>query len=520
MSRPRLSLRGIAPLLLSVLTLAASCPTPSPPPPGTTVTTSFDDFRLDVPSAGRVNDYDRTFPIFAGPQAADFSLEMRVANLPPTGRIEIQRGDGSVIQTITANGSLSTGMFGGNVGKIRVRLPGTTQNPPDVSLTKITTQRLGTKQFPVVSPSGRNLVTAFPIGLGEPVDFVISDTVMPDDAYFSVAGLGNGQFDVILTGAAAVWFEDPLAGAFPLSATEASQPPYLPPRGTAEPFTLPGVALFRFAGGLDTLKITVTNQGLMRRSDVRDPFHVRLIVVAAGAEQRLSFPSITPSAFGPQPIGVDRNPRRTRGTTGTAADQLDCTNWAGHSPGSVNTVAGVTVVTPAGPLVCYDGHSGSDFLVVRGTEEDLGIPVSAAASGFVVQTATGNVDNCGISLTAQGIYCPGTNATRANFVIVRQDDGLFARYYHLKNEPPPVQPGDRVMCSQFLGHVGSSGISATPHLHFELDRLSPVQVSPVMNDVDQRVWDLIQAGAGVVVDPYPGSWARTGPGTVPLPACP
>lgn len=504
-------------VLVGTTTLGQSCPTTTPAP-DTTATIPFDSFRLDVPAGGPLNNYDRTFPIYAGPQTRDFSLRLNVSSLPSGGSVVLQRGDSTIVQTVTSNGVVVSGMFGGNVARLRVRLPGLTVVPPTVVLESITVRRRSAKQFPAVTPLA-NTVSAFPLTLGEPVDFVLSDSAARDDVYFSVSGVAGAPLDVILTGAATVWFEAPQLDGFPLSPTEASTP-FTPTRGPAPSFSFPTFALFRFGSGVaPVLRMTITNQGLTRVSGVRDPFHMRVIAVAAEPALALSFPSITPQAFLPFPIGVDTNPAPTVGNTGTAMDQLDCTNWAGAAAGTPLVVGPVTTIVPSGRLVCYDTHTGSDFLIAPPAMA-LNVPVSAAASGIVVQTATGNVDTCIADPTAAaGVSCPGTAALAPNFVVVRQDDGLFARYYHLKNDPPPVRPGDRVTCGQLLGHVGSSGISATPHLHFELNRLSPLQVSPVVSNVDALIGSLMST-PGVVVDPYPGSWRALAPGTVPLFACP
>lgn len=130
------------------------------------------------------------------------------------------------------------------------------------------------------------------------------------------------------------------------------------------------------------------------------------------------------------------------------------------------------------PPHCYDGHNGTDFLLAGAfAAMNAGsIDVVAAAPGFVIQIADGNVDNCHVKFPPpppnaspeDWIDCPGTTETAANFVVILQDDGRIAFYYHLRRESVTVRIGDRVGCGQALGKIGSSGISSVPHLHFSL----------------------------------------------------
>jgi hypothetical protein len=87
-------------------------------------------------------------------------------------------------------------------------------------------------------------------------------------------------------------------------------------------------------------------------------------------------------------------------------------------------------------------------------------PVVAARPGVVVA----------VNASAQG---SGTSPEflddrRANFVIVRHDDGTLGEYMHLAPSGVEVAPGQRVARGQELGLSGNTGFSSTPHLHFQL----------------------------------------------------
>jgi murein DD-endopeptidase MepM/ murein hydrolase activator NlpD len=88
---------------------------------------------------------------------------------------------------------------------------------------------------------------------------------------------------------------------------------------------------------------------------------------------------------------------------------------------------------------------------------DAGIPVYAAADGTVESVADGNFDR-----NTEWAGQP------ANFVIINHGSGWKTNYYHLSVNTVAVKVGDVVTAGQFLGLVGSSGISTGAHLHFEI----------------------------------------------------
>jgi murein DD-endopeptidase MepM/ murein hydrolase activator NlpD len=93
-----------------------------------------------------------------------------------------------------------------------------------------------------------------------------------------------------------------------------------------------------------------------------------------------------------------------------------------------------------------------DFLMPVGTK------VVASRSGEIVKVITSNTKRC--SDTSK---CPN------NEIVVKHDDGTYARYVHLKyDENPQVQVGQDVERGQFLAYSGNVGNSMMPHLHFEV----------------------------------------------------
>jgi murein DD-endopeptidase MepM/ murein hydrolase activator NlpD len=223
-----------------------------------------------------------------------------------------------------------------------------------------------------------------------------------------------------------------------------------------------------------TTGTAIIKQIVLRGPDGANPAHA--FYPMKSEHLKLAAPFTFPHTFSP-PIGVDHN-------NGAGPNDWDCSSYR-------------KLAFPT----CYKGHTGSDFLLAGGfLAMDLGsLDVLAAAPGVVRTVGDGEFDRCFADLLKQTISCQGNlgRIQRANFVEIVQDDGLFARYYHLKKDSVTVRKDQRVACGQPLGKVGSSGVSAAPHLHFELRKGS------------------------VVIDPYKeGLWFSINPLTVPDGKCP
>ncbi len=109
--------------------------------------------------------------------------------------------------------------------------------------------------------------------------------------------------------------------------------------------------------------------------------------------------------------------------------------------------------------VTYDGHQGTDIELLDFYDMDEGIPVLSAASGYVVYRHDGEFDR----------RTAWVNGVQANGVIVQHPDGSEAWYWHMRKNSVRVAVGDSVTVGDTLGLVGSSGFSSGPHLHFEVN---------------------------------------------------
>jgi murein DD-endopeptidase MepM/ murein hydrolase activator NlpD len=84
-------------------------------------------------------------------------------------------------------------------------------------------------------------------------------------------------------------------------------------------------------------------------------------------------------------------------------------------------------------------HNGTDYAAPRGT------PVFSAGDGRVIET--------------------GYSRANGNYVFIQHGERYVTKYLHLNKRK--VQKGQRVVQSQVIGTVGSTGAATGPHLHYE-----------------------------------------------------
>jgi len=88
-----------------------------------------------------------------------------------------------------------------------------------------------------------------------------------------------------------------------------------------------------------------------------------------------------------------------------------------------------------------------------------GLDVVAAADGIIV-SKTGNQPDRSCTTDTQATW---------NFILLAHSDGRQSLYGHLKRDSLTSKAlGETVTAGEYLGQVGSSGVSSGPHLHFQL----------------------------------------------------
>jgi hypothetical protein len=108
----------------------------------------------------------------------------------------------------------------------------------------------------------------------------------------------------------------------------------------------------------------------------------------------------------------------------------------------------------------YDHHNGTDIRLP--SRNHLNVGVLAAAPGKIMRVRDGvpggRFREEGRA-AVQDIEC-------GNGVIIAHADQWETQYCHLANGSLQVKPGDEVSVGDQLGHVGLSGLTEFPHLHF------------------------------------------------------
>lgn len=111
-----------------------------------------------------------------------------------------------------------------------------------------------------------------------------------------------------------------------------------------------------------------------------------------------------------------------------------------------------------------DKHDGLDIRLLDMAAQRAGVDVLAAAAGRVIAVRDGVPD---ISIRAPG--APSVVGHECgNRVGIRIGPGWIIDYCHLANGSLKVKLGDTVAAGQPLAHVGLSGDTEFPHLHFSV----------------------------------------------------
>ncbi len=98
--------------------------------------------------------------------------------------------------------------------------------------------------------------------------------------------------------------------------------------------------------------------------------------------------------------------------------------------------------------------------------------------GVDIIAAKGNRLYAAVSGTISKMYHDYPGALSGNGFRIAQDNGTYFTYLHLDSFAPGIDVGAKVTAGQVVGYVGSTGNSATPHLHFEVHPNGGAGVNP------------------------------------------
>lgn len=88
--------------------------------------------------------------------------------------------------------------------------------------------------------------------------------------------------------------------------------------------------------------------------------------------------------------------------------------------------------------------------------------------GVDIIAPKGNLLYAAVSGTISKMYYDYPGALSGNGFRIAQDNGTYFTYLHLDGFAPGIDVGTKVTAGQVVGYVGTTGNSATPHLHFEV----------------------------------------------------
>lgn len=127
--------------------------------------------------------------------------------------------------------------------------------------------------------------------------------------------------------------------------------------------------------------------------------------------------------------------------------------------------SGPGVLDPFCGKATYDGHKGTDIRLKSSTDILLNVPVLAAADGIVRGARNNMADKLVHSQTDKLAI---QNKECGNGVVIAHRNGYESQYCHMRRGSVTVNRGDVVRAGDTIGHVGLSGLTQFPHIHFTL----------------------------------------------------
>ncbi len=108
----------------------------------------------------------------------------------------------------------------------------------------------------------------------------------------------------------------------------------------------------------------------------------------------------------------------------------------------------------------YGGLFSHSHIAALDFEMPIGTPVCAAKAGKIYSYKDDSDEG--------GPFLKYKN--KANYIIIKQDDGSYGCYWHLKKSGVIIKSG-HVLAGQQIGLSGATGQVLSPHLHFSVKQI-------------------------------------------------
>jgi murein DD-endopeptidase MepM/ murein hydrolase activator NlpD len=114
----------------------------------------------------------------------------------------------------------------------------------------------------------------------------------------------------------------------------------------------------------------------------------------------------------------------------------------------------------------YGGLFSHSYIAALDFEMPIGTPICAARGGIIYNFKDDSDEG--------GLFSKYKN--KANYIIIKHDDGSFGCYWHLKKSGVLIKSG-LVLAGQQIGLSGATGEVLSPHLHFSVKRILNYQMN-------------------------------------------
>jgi murein DD-endopeptidase MepM/ murein hydrolase activator NlpD len=125
----------------------------------------------------------------------------------------------------------------------------------------------------------------------------------------------------------------------------------------------------------------------------------------------------------------------------------------------------------------HQGEHALDFRLRKGE------PVFAAREGIVFDLKEDEDRN----------FWKGIKSYRANYVILKHDDGTFTKYMHMQKDGVLVNLGDTIAKGQLIAQAGSTGNSTMSHLHlvcYKINAKGEKETFPTLFETKKGIQEL------------------------------